>query len=37
MTTTNGTAVVGTDYNAVSNTITFNPGDVDLQIKIARH
>ena len=34
-TTTNGsTAVVGTDYYPTNQTVTFNPGDVDLQVQV---
>ena len=33
-TTTNGTAVAGLDYTTVSNTITFQPGDTDVKVKI---
>jgi len=33
-TTTNGTAVAGTDYTTVSNTLIFQPGVTDLEVKI---
>src|SRR5439155_24245661 len=33
-TTTNGTAVIGTNYLAVTNTITFQPGYTDLSVRI---
>jgi uncharacterized delta-60 repeat protein/uncharacterized repeat protein (TIGR01451 family) len=34
-TTTNGTAVAGVDFTTVSNRITFQPGDTDLQVRIS--
>jgi uncharacterized delta-60 repeat protein/uncharacterized repeat protein (TIGR01451 family) len=34
MTTTNGTAVIGTDYLAVSNLVTFNPGVSNVSVAI---
>lgn len=34
-TTTNGTAVTGTDYTPASGTLTFNPGDSDRAFQIA--
>ena len=33
-TTTYGTALAGVDYASVSNTITFQPGDTDLKVRI---
>jgi len=33
-TTTNGTAVIGTDYYPTNETITFNPGDTDKAVQI---
>ncbi|MFO1487033.1 MAG: Calx-beta domain-containing protein [Verrucomicrobiota bacterium] len=34
MTTTNGSAVVGTDYQSVSNVVVFNPGDISKNVAI---
>ncbi len=34
ITTTNGTAIEGTDYSAVTNTVTFQPGDTDVKVRI---
>jgi uncharacterized delta-60 repeat protein/uncharacterized repeat protein (TIGR01451 family) len=34
LTTTNGTAVAGVDYTTVSNTLTFQPGETDLEVEI---
>ncbi len=33
-TTTNGTAVIGTDYYPTNSTITFNPGQTDIQVQV---
>ncbi len=34
-TTTNGTAVIGTDYTPTNSTVTFNPGDTNKVVQIA--